>query len=388
MSIAKTLPLLLLTIICVMLFAYAPSGAADDNRVALVVDYGNSQVATRCVSFSEDHISGFEALERTGLPVETDFQTGGAAVCRIDDQGCPANDCFCSCRGGGDCIYWSYWHLNNGAWNYSAAGSGLYEVRDGAVEGWVWGLGSITQASPPPLVSFGDICVDAPANTPTSTITPSPTFTPIFLPTAQPTAPISIATAAGTATANPTEASSSLQQTPPDPTRPPVDADTGTPATSAPPSRQTASIPSTFTPSPQSAVENAGGVFSAQSTPPQPPYLGTEQSNDDQTIASSTPGTEPSETRAGSVTTMSEPAGGIIESTANMPVDATPSLPVAVAVVGADANAAGAAAPVAAVQVDNSVNTNSYAGFAGLLLLLLALTLLVYRRRATNQVDR
>ncbi len=151
----------LLAALFVTLLVFAPDGVAQDggdNRVALVVDYGNGQMAERCVSFSEESITGYEALLRSGLPVETDFQTGGAAVCRIDAQGCPADDCFCSCRGGGECQYWSYWHLIDGEWRYAAGGSAIYQVSHGTVEGWSWGLASVSQAVPPPVVSFADVC--------------------------------------------------------------------------------------------------------------------------------------------------------------------------------------------------------------------------------------
>ncbi len=180
--------LLVFTTCALALLAYAPSGASDANQVAVVVDFGDGRIETRCIGFSEESISGFEALSRTGLPVETDFQTGGAAICRVDGQGCPSEDCFCSCRGGGDCNYWSYWHLRNGAWNYSPAGSGIYPLHDGEVDGWVWGLGSVTQASPPPVIPFGEICSNeaAPSPTPTATIVRPPTSTPVILPTQPP----------------------------------------------------------------------------------------------------------------------------------------------------------------------------------------------------------
>ncbi len=139
----------------------AAPGAQDDNRIGLVVDYGDGRTATRCVAFAEPDISGFEALSRSGLVVETDIQAGGAAVCRIDDVGCAVDDCFCACRGGDDCRYWSYWQLRDGAWRYAAAGSAQQRVSDGAVEGWTWGLGTVTQAAPPPLASFDAICSGA-----------------------------------------------------------------------------------------------------------------------------------------------------------------------------------------------------------------------------------
>jgi hypothetical protein len=130
-----------------------------DNRAALVIDKGEAGVEQYCVAFPEAEITGYEALQRAGLTVATDVQAGGAAVCQIGDTGCPADDCFCACRGGGECLYWSYWRQQDGVWAYSMAGSSLSPVRDGAVEGWVWGPGSVTQAPPPPAASFGEVCV-------------------------------------------------------------------------------------------------------------------------------------------------------------------------------------------------------------------------------------
>jgi len=130
----------------------------EGNRAALVIDKGDAGVEQYCVGFPEAEITGYEALQRAGLTVATDMQAGGAAVCQIGDTGCPADNCFCACRGGGTCVYWSYWHQRDGAWEYSMAGSSLSPVSDGAVEGWVWGPGSVTEASPPPAVAFADVC--------------------------------------------------------------------------------------------------------------------------------------------------------------------------------------------------------------------------------------
>lgn len=162
MDVRRSLPLLII-ITLLSLLAYAHARAADDNRVALVVDYGDGEVATRCVSFPEETITGYEALQRSGLTFETEIQAGGAAVCSIEGRGCPADDCFCSCPGGADCIYWSYWHQIEGEWRYSVGGSGLYRVSDGAIEGWVYGAGSVTQATPPPALSFGEVCSGEPS---------------------------------------------------------------------------------------------------------------------------------------------------------------------------------------------------------------------------------
>ena len=160
MTIRRLLPLMVALLGLALLLSSASSRAADDNRVALVVSLGDGETATRCVSFPEESITGYEALQRSGLAFETEVQAGGAAVCSIEGRGCPADNCFCSCPGGTDCLYWSYWHQIDGEWVYSVAGAGLYRVSDGAVEGWVWGPGSVSQAPPPPDVSFADVCAD------------------------------------------------------------------------------------------------------------------------------------------------------------------------------------------------------------------------------------
>ncbi len=371
MTLLRALPLLFLTAIVVALLAYVPSGAADDNRVAVVIDYGNDQIATRCVSFSEASITGFEALERTGLPVETDFQTGGAAVCRIDSQGCPANDCFCSCRGGGDCIYWSYWHLTNGTWNYSAAGSGLYQVTDGAVEGWVWGLGSVTQAQPPPVVAFADVCAAAATNTPTVTATPTSTATRIFLPTAQPTggAPVATATiAAATAVITTTAAL-------------PAAGGAGSPAASPLPTvvRITATIPpppstlpNTSEPAPaeagaplDSSIENIAAATQ--------PAAAVEANPAESPVIVSSPISQPV-----------EPTGGLLAGGATELESFSTATPVSVAVIGAESGALVAADALPAAPAETATGWPAYAGFAGLLLFLGALALLVYRHRAAG----
>lgn len=152
---------LLFALVALLLAAGAPAAAQDENRAAVVVDYGDGQTASRCVAFAEPAISGLEALNRSGLVVENEVQAGGAAVCRIDGVGCAVDDCFCACRGGGECRYWSYWQLRDGTWQYAVAGASLSRVADGAVEGWVWGAGSVTEAPPPPVVSFDEVCSGA-----------------------------------------------------------------------------------------------------------------------------------------------------------------------------------------------------------------------------------
>ncbi len=147
--------------------------AQASHQAALVIRYGDGQVETRCVAFTEPQITGYDVLVRAGLDVAIDAGGMGAAVCAIQGTGCPANDCFCHCQGA-ECQYWSYWHQVDGVWQYSLGGASIYPVTDGTIEGWSWGPGSVTAAIAPPVVSFDAVC-NAPAATATP-VPPTPTW--------------------------------------------------------------------------------------------------------------------------------------------------------------------------------------------------------------------
>jgi hypothetical protein len=144
------------------------SARADGpNRVGLVVRFGDGSHVTRCVEFGESEISGYDVLARSGLSVVADFSMGGAAICKIESDGCPAGSCL-TCQ---KPSYWSYWYKEGGGgWAYSGAGSSLRKASDGDVEGWSW---TGTEAQSPPDISFDDICSAAPPGEPEDTETPT-----------------------------------------------------------------------------------------------------------------------------------------------------------------------------------------------------------------------
>jgi hypothetical protein len=171
-----------------LLLIVAIARADGPNRAALVVVHGSGQAITRCVEFPEEKISGYELLERAGLDLNVDVTGGlGAAVCRIDGEGCtyPAQDCFCQCQGT-SCVFWSYWQSTGGSWSFSNLGPANVQVKNGAVQGWVWGKGTPNSgaSSSPPGVRFEDICQSPATATPTASPTPTVTATPA--PTATP----------------------------------------------------------------------------------------------------------------------------------------------------------------------------------------------------------
>lgn len=104
---------------------------APTNQVTVVVQFGDGRLITRRVTFAEDTISALDALLATNLDVVTGF--GGAAVCRIEDQGCPADNCFCSSS------FWSLWLLEDSQWESAPTGANEVQLSDGDVSGWHWG---------------------------------------------------------------------------------------------------------------------------------------------------------------------------------------------------------------------------------------------------------
>jgi len=209
---------------------------AATHRAGLVVRFGDGSVVTRCVSFSEPSLTGAELLMRAGLSVVLDLNSSlGAGVCKIGSQGCDrGRSCFCQCEGS-TCAYWQYFHLQSGAWKYSNLGAGVYQVSDGAVEGWAWGNNVA-----PPVMSLDQICAAAPApvnasasptraaSAPTATPRPatptaSSTAAPATLPAVSVTAAATVpATAMPLATVPPTDSPTPQPTLPPAPTQLPA----------------------------------------------------------------------------------------------------------------------------------------------------------------------
>jgi hypothetical protein len=139
--------------------------AADPHRAAVIVETGGDTHRV-VITFTEDSITGIEALQRAGAdPVVYAFGGQGGAVCRLYGVG---RDAGPNCLGGqdGDARYWAYFRAPAGTSNftYSPIGAGAARVRDGDVEGWRFGTGQAPQhmtvdalapAPPPPPGTSG-----------------------------------------------------------------------------------------------------------------------------------------------------------------------------------------------------------------------------------------
>ncbi len=159
---------------------------AETSGAGLVVRHGDGRVVYRYVQFSESSISGLELLKRSGLSVVSAPYPGlGEAVCAIDGEGCPAEDCFCKSYGSPS-FYWNYYYIGgSGQWVRSNVGAASRRVSDGGVDGWSWTSG------PPglPATSIEEIAAmfgisRTPAASPQPTPPPSPT--PRLFPTPTP----------------------------------------------------------------------------------------------------------------------------------------------------------------------------------------------------------
>jgi hypothetical protein len=289
--------------------------AAEENRVAVVVSFGGGNVTSHCVSFTEPEISGFDALQRSGLSLLVDDQAAGSAVCSIDGTGCPPGDCFCQCRGGGNCVYWSYWHWLNDAWAYSAGGSSVYRVRDGDIEGWAWGPGSVTEAVPPPVVRFEDVCLsDEPA---TATVTPSVTPTRLILASPVP----ATETPGATATSGPTTAATVATSAPM----------TATPQPTTGPGTEAAVSPTSLASTSTAGSPQDRDLVVATSTPSLEAALPTRDLSG--AAPTGSPPSAPPETTPGSAYPAPVDAGGgapsiVIQPLATLPAGLLPTEPV------------------------------------------------------------
>jgi len=193
-----------------------PTLADEPNQAGLVVQFGDGQVETRCITFEETEITGADLLLLySGLDTIVDASSGmGITVCQLEAEGCayPSEPCFCQCMGGGECAYWNYFYREPGSnvWTYSALGAVLRKVRNGSIEAWVWGDGT----TPPTFDgTFASICAAptaAPTTAPTTarpTATSEPSATsapPAFTPTPAPTLPALTVAPEPTQTPHPT----------------------------------------------------------------------------------------------------------------------------------------------------------------------------------------
>ncbi|HIC89314.1 MAG TPA: PEP-CTERM sorting domain-containing protein [Anaerolineae bacterium] len=137
--------------------------AGATKRVGLVVRFSDGSTHTEIVEVLADATT-FDVLEASTLQVASSDSGFGPAICGLNNDGCPADDCFCD-----PAHYWAYYHLVGDAWEASMVGVGGYIPTDQSVEGFAWS-GFDANYSPtvqPPVMTFAEIeAAAAPAEIP------------------------------------------------------------------------------------------------------------------------------------------------------------------------------------------------------------------------------
>ena len=177
------------------------------NRVGLVVEKSDGSIITRCITFTEDELSGLDVLLLSGLDVDYNASSQGTAICSIDGDGCPSGDCFCDFPD----RYWSYWQWIDGAWQYASAGATDIHVVDGDVQGWANTLDGQAPSFTPGLEQICQMQTESENATATAIPTVEPTTA--FVATAEP-----VVTDEVVSTTLPTAASESGEMTEPNET--------------------------------------------------------------------------------------------------------------------------------------------------------------------------
>jgi hypothetical protein len=109
------------------------------SMAGVIVDHSDGSRVVNVVEFPGETITGLQLLEKTGLELTTNVSSFGTAVCAIDNEGQPGDNCF------GD-PQWRYWAFNtlglDNQWISSMVGAGDAIVRNNDIHGYffsVWG---------------------------------------------------------------------------------------------------------------------------------------------------------------------------------------------------------------------------------------------------------
>jgi len=110
--------------------AFAQSGGTK--QVGLVVTFPDGTSKTEVVTVPAAATT-IDALRASKLTVVTTEGSFGTSLCKINDTGCPADNCFCD-----PAKFWAYYHLSGTAWAGAMEGVGVFTPADKAVEGFAW----------------------------------------------------------------------------------------------------------------------------------------------------------------------------------------------------------------------------------------------------------
>jgi hypothetical protein len=167
-----------------------PADAAV-HRAGLVIEHASGRLVTRCVTFVEDQISGFQLIQRSGISYQAQsYGSMGQAICQLDGEPSPVP---ANCLGSGP--YWQYLHQAGTRWVPSQLGASGWILHDGDIDGWHY---TDRTGQSLPALTVEQICAppsrptaSAPGSTRQPTAVPFPSPSPsssLVLPSPVPTA--------------------------------------------------------------------------------------------------------------------------------------------------------------------------------------------------------
>jgi hypothetical protein len=136
--------LCLVMLVTALALVPSPASAQDDqvSVAGLIVDYGGGRVSYALVPFTENTVSGFDLLDRSGLSLlAVEFGGLGQGVCAIEGTGCDIAACRARVCQSGDpnSPFWQYaQRRQDGEWAWSPLGASSSTVADGDIDIWAW----------------------------------------------------------------------------------------------------------------------------------------------------------------------------------------------------------------------------------------------------------
>jgi hypothetical protein len=136
-----------------LLLLWMPQASgASSHRAGVLVRDPSGHLHRMCVFFDTATTNGLDVLKKAGYDTTLNQSSLGAAVCKIENTGCSARNCFCHYP-----KFWGYWTREPGAtrWRFSDVGAQARTVHDGSLDAWVWGKDG---GPAPPRLAFIDVC--------------------------------------------------------------------------------------------------------------------------------------------------------------------------------------------------------------------------------------
>ena len=114
------------------------TAAQRPNGAGLVIRHGDGTLIYAYVQFEEESITGLDLITRSGIDATlAPFGGLGGAVCSLNGEGCPSDNCFCHSYAS-PAYYWNYYVHSGDDWSSYPVGPSSRTLSDGDIDGWSW----------------------------------------------------------------------------------------------------------------------------------------------------------------------------------------------------------------------------------------------------------